>query len=106
MTGEWHYLRDATGRSQLYRWREDGGEETDLSTSAEGLRVSQQLEQRLYGLVRYSRPPWHGGDYLLAFGAADYMALGLTAHVSKEAGSGRPQIEPEALDQIRSVPYQ
>ncbi len=106
MTGEWHYLRDATGRSRLYRWREDGGEETDLSSSAEGLRVSQQLEQRLYGLVRYSRPPWHGGDYLLAFGAADYTALGLTARVSKEPGSGRPQIQPEAVDEIRSVPYE
>ncbi len=106
VTGEWHYLRDATGHSRLYHWQEDGGEETDLSASAEGLRVSQRLEQRLYALVRDSRPPWHGGDYLLAFGAADYAALGLTAHVSKEPGSGRPKIEPEALDQIRSVPYE
>lgn len=106
MTGEWHYLRDGTGRSQLYRWREDGGEEIDLSTSAEGLRVSRNLQQRLYTLIRTSRPPWHGSDYLLAFGAGDYAGLGSSAHDSKEPVSGRQQIEPEALDEIRSVPYE
>jgi arylsulfatase A-like enzyme len=65
-TSEWHYIHDSTGKSELYRWREDPQEQTDLSTHPGQRLTVEDLQQRLDQVVGTSLRPWRDPEYLLA----------------------------------------
>lgn len=53
LTDEWHLIRFATGDEELYRWREDPQEGTNLAHTAEGAAVLPELRQALSASRRH-----------------------------------------------------
>ena len=125
-TGEWQYLQDSQGGSELYRWTTDPEEKTNLVESPELQGVVSELRARLRRRVRFSTRPWRGSEYLFALDQTGFsflhavaFARGLetepvppelrTGFAQSVFGSGNlpSRRRPATRDQdlLRSLPY-
>jgi arylsulfatase A-like enzyme len=126
-TSEWHFLRNARGKEELYHWPTDLNEEHDLADAAQYEQTREALRDSLFGLTQLSMRPWHGQEYLAAFNGLSPLPrpealrfLGLlvapNAKVQRvgvsqaffnpagaQAAAGSGAKDPELL---RSIPYQ
>jgi len=66
ITTEWHFLRNARGKEELYHWPSDPEEKIDLSDSPQYVQTVEDLKSILYTSVRRSLRPWHGREYAAA----------------------------------------
>ena len=78
LTPEWHYIHHTDGTSELYDWRSDEGEKSNLYGSSRYDTLAQSLRQQLRAVVGTSAHAWKEGDQ---------------------------PISPEANETLRTLPY-
>ncbi len=66
MTSEWHFLRNARGQEELYRWPTDPEETDNLVNAPAQQQVREALRNSLFKFTQLSLRPWHGQEYLAA----------------------------------------
>lgn len=105
VTPQWHYIRDADGRSQVYYWPTDPLEKTNLFGSLEHAGIVQPLQQQLWNLVQVSKRPWLGVDYLPALGQLGSPFFD-RAGLPRDRRSILPRSkEKEEEELLESLPY-
>lgn len=62
----WHYIVDASGRTELFDIKADSAEAHDLAPAPEYQAVAQQLRSQLESILARSVSPWRNDDYLAA----------------------------------------
>ncbi len=65
-TQDWDFIQFLGGREELYRWREDAGEQNNLAALPEYRPIVAAMHARLCSLVAHSLGPWQGPEYLSA----------------------------------------
>jgi arylsulfatase A-like enzyme len=122
-TSEWHYIRTARGKQELYCRSEDPKEQHDLSSLAEYQPTLNRLRADLEEAVRNSYEPWLGREYLLALGASDQSPLQAKSLATKSPTASRRegaaqsyfhpniplssrQLSRREKDLLKTLPYQ
>ncbi len=93
ITSEWHYIHDAAGRRQLYRWPADPEEKLNLSERPEYQDTVRALHGRLAGHLGSSVRPWRAPQYLTALDRPGFSFLREMAF-HPPAGEGPPAAQP------------
>ena len=71
-TAQWHYIHLKNGQQRLYNWKDDPGEQHDLSALPQFQDTAKELHARLKQMVRQSLRPWFGPDYLYGLDEPDH----------------------------------
>ena len=87
-TRDWEYIRNAQGGEELYRWTQDPGEQVNLAGSAEYRPVVDAFRARLFAVIRDSRRPWQGPQYLAGSAGLQQSEVNVAAAPAELSSSG------------------
>jgi arylsulfatase A-like enzyme len=126
MTSEWHMIRSSNGQVELYQWKLDPQEKSNLAELPTSQGVLRALQRRLVAATESSVQPWDGKEYLFALDGPGYSFLrdlafrdpampspafsqlrlgACQAYFTRDHAAGPPRpIVPEA-DLLKSLPY-
>jgi len=106
-TGEWEYIANFDGQTELYDWSKDPGETHNLAPLAEYGQIVAELHTQLCEEIGSTVDPLYGAQYLQAVMAAPNSSpaqAALSCGLQLPA-SPRRTLRPEDEDLLRTLPY-